>query len=247
VAYATNEQKLEAIGVEKVEKMLAEMNSWPAGFAPKAPMYLYGVPVDEVQEWLETKKLMAGKPSIFINHLKEAPLAPTLGSTLLYTDGGYRAHKKVGAWAWHAVLPNSKPKSRAHAEFNTTNNRMELMAVTDALETLEIGPPIHIVSDSQYVLKGLQFWTYGWAKYGWKTASGIPVKNQDLWERLIILRNLHKLTYEHVNGHSGHVENELVDKLCGSTMDKLLEAKAIGMAQQGQGLEVDGNDLWLAP
>ena len=89
---------------------------------------------------------------------------------------------------------------------------MELIRSIDALETLEIGPPITIVADrAKYVLKGMTPWTHNWAKFGWKTAAGDPVKNKDLWERLVTLRDLHQLTYEHVPGHSA-IQTVVLDR-----------------------------------
>jgi ribonuclease HI len=163
-------------------------------------------------------------PSFFISQPKQlVSNTPPPDATRLYTDGGYKAQNGVGAWAWRAALPSGKSMAKGRAQFETTNNRMELMAVIDALETLEIGPPITIVADSEYVLKGMTQWTHNWAKFGWKTAAGDPVKNKDLWERLVALRDLHQLTYQHVPGHSGHEENEYVDKVCSHLMKDLVQ------------------------
>jgi ribonuclease HI len=142
--------------------------------------------------------------------------------TFLYTDGGFQAKTGVGGYAWAAYRNNEKFEEYAGAVTSTTNNRMELTAVISALNRLEIGPPIILRADSQYVLKGMESWIDKWRGNGWVNYNKEPVKNRDLWEQLGELRDLHSLAYEHVKGHSGNEYNEYVDKLCTEVMAWLI-------------------------
>jgi ribonuclease HI len=140
--------------------------------------------------------------------------------TYVYTDGGCDMKRGgVGAWAYLIRLPSGGMVEQCEGMLATTNNRMELMAATKALEVLEIGPPVKIVTDSEYLIRGLTQWSRNWRRNGWKTYAGQPVMNKDLWEPLIALYELHKVTFEHVKGHTGHPENEHVDSLCTSKLN----------------------------
>ncbi|KRO77018.1 MAG: ribonuclease H, partial [Methylophilales bacterium BACL14 MAG-120910-bin43] len=97
-------------------------------------------------------------------------------------------------------------------EKNTTNNRMELMAVIMALESIEKEQKITIFTDSTYVQKGISEWIVNWKRNGWKSSNKQPVKNQDLWMRLDG-SNSSLITWEWVKGHSGHIENDRADYL----------------------------------
>ena len=119
-----------------------------------------------------------------------------------------------GCAAGGAVLmfgPHEKDLYGYEAE--TTNNRMELMAVIMALETLKEPCEIELHADSQYVLKGIKEWIHGWKARGWKTADKKPVKNEDLWRRLDAARQRHKIHWHWVKGHAGHEYNERADQL----------------------------------
>ncbi len=98
-------------------------------------------------------------------------------------------------------------------ERQTTNNRMELMAVITALEALRRPTCIEIVTDSQYVKRGVEEWMPRWKRNGWQTAARQPVKNRDLWERLDGALAAHTVRWRWVRGHQGHVENERADRL----------------------------------
>ena len=98
-------------------------------------------------------------------------------------------------------------------EAQTTNNRMELMAVIVGLESLKRPCRVEIFSDSRYVIDGMTKWMAGWQAKNWKNASKDPVKNQDLWQRLVVAAALHTITWHWVRGHSGHPENERCDQL----------------------------------
>jgi ribonuclease HI len=102
----------------------------------------------------------------------------------------------------------------------TTNNRMELMAAIRALEALTRSCKVRVVTDSQYLQKGISEWISQWQRRGWKTASGTPVKNMDLWQRLIQAEQRHQVTWEWIRGHSGHPENERADRLANQAIDE---------------------------
>jgi ribonuclease HI len=98
-------------------------------------------------------------------------------------------------------------------EPDTTNNRMELMAAIQGLESLKRASTVTLTTDSTYVKDGITKWIHGWKKKGWKTAAKKPVKNVDLWQRLDAATADHTVDWRWVKGHSGHAENERVDEL----------------------------------
>jgi ribonuclease HI len=118
---------------------------------------------------------------------------------------------------------NSHEKTLFGAEPLTTNNRMELMAAIQGLESLNRPCRVRLTTDSQYVQKGIQEWLANWKKRGWKTAARKPVKNVDLWQRLDQATARHEITWEWVRGHSGHPENERADALANQAIDELLK------------------------
>ena len=96
---------------------------------------------------------------------------------------------------------------------STTNNRMELMAAIQALESLKRPSTVQLYTDSRYLLDGITKWLPGWERNGWKTASRQPVKNADLWHRLVEAKQPHKVTWHWVKGHEGDPGNERADQL----------------------------------
>lgn len=142
----------------------------------------------------------------------------------LYTDGACSGNPGPGGWAFILKHPASgKEVEGVGAELETTNNRMELMAVIAGLEAVKRACRVEIYSDSQYVLKGLREWMDQWIKRGWRTASKQPVKNQDLWERLDALRKQHDLSFHWVRGHNEHPENERCDRMAVAAREALVE------------------------
>lgn len=129
----------------------------------------------------------------------------------IHTDGACRGNPGPGGWAWAAGTTSYASGAEAH----TTNQRMELLAVIDALRANPVGP-IEIVSDSSYVVKCFNDkWHVGWLRRGWKNSQGQPVANRDLWEELLALA-LHSdrmVSFSWVKGHSGDVMNDFVDAL----------------------------------
>lgn len=130
----------------------------------------------------------------------------------IYTDGACSGNPGPGGWGAILVY-GDKEKELSGAEAETTNNRMELMAVIGALEQLKAPCTIDLYSDSTYVLKGISEWLPGWKARGWKTADKKPVKNVEYWQRLESAANGHSIKWHWVKGHNGHVMNERADEL----------------------------------
>jgi ribonuclease HI len=130
----------------------------------------------------------------------------------IYTDGACSGNPGPGGWG--AILRwNGHEKEMSGGDPETTNNRMEMMAVVKALEALKGASKVHIHTDSKYVMDGVNEWMPGWKARGWKTAAKKPVKNQDLWQQIDDLISKHDVTFFWVKGHAGHPENERADAL----------------------------------
>ena len=138
----------------------------------------------------------------------------------IFTDGACSGNPGPGGWG--AILRiGQKERELSGGEAATTNNRMELMGAIAALEALKRPCAVAIHTDSKYVLDGASKWIHGWKKNGWKTADKKPVKNIELWQRLDAARAPHEIDWIWVKGHSGHVENERVDELARSEIEKM--------------------------
>ena len=130
----------------------------------------------------------------------------------VFTDGACLGNPGPGGWA--ALLRyKTQEKTISGGEPDTTNNRMELMAAISALEALRRPSRVALTTDSQYVKQGVELWMPRWQANGWRTADRKPVKNQDLWQRLNAASTGHEVRWHWTRGHSGHAENERVDKL----------------------------------
>jgi ribonuclease HI len=128
------------------------------------------------------------------------------------TDGACKGNPGRGGWG--ALLRfGATEKEMSGAENPSTNNRMELMAAIRALEALKKPCRIKLSTDSRYVMDGLTKWIHGWRKNGWKTADKKPVKNAELWQRLLDAAAPHRIEWIWVKGHAGHPDNERADKL----------------------------------
>ena len=138
----------------------------------------------------------------------------------IYTDGACKGNPGPGGWGV-LLRSGASTKELFGGEAQTTNNRMELLAVIQALEALK--RPCHVVlhADSQYVLKGINEWLAGWKAKGWKTASKQPVKNVDLWQRLdaLVAGGGHRIEWRWVKGHDGDPGNERADWLANQGVD----------------------------
>jgi ribonuclease HI len=160
----------------------------------------------------------------------------------IYTDGSSRGNPGPGGWGSVIIFDDyagvgSLPAGEAGKEKevrvkeiggreeHTTNNRMELTAVIKALEFPTsyslLHTPIHLHTDSEYVMKGITEWVFNWQKKGWKTANKKPVLNQDLWQELLRVSADKKIEWKYVAGHSGHNLNERCDEIATSFADGL--------------------------
>lgn len=144
----------------------------------------------------------------------------------LFTDGACSGNPGPGGWGF---LLRNKPTGEeirgSGAESATTNNRMELQSVIQGLIATPSGSVVHLVSDSQYVCKGILEWRNGWKERGWMRKEGRqlkPVKNVELWKELDELLSDRTVTVEHVLGHQGHFENEECDRLAVEAYQKYL-------------------------
>lgn len=150
------------------------------------------------------------------------PLEKTSGlcRVMIYTDGACFGNPGPGGYGAVLVF-GDKRKELSGGRRETTNNRMELMAVIEALATLTKPCEAEVVTDSKYVCDAIEKkWLAGWQKKGWKTATKTPVKNQDLWRLLIPLLEAHTVKFTWVRGHSGHAENEHCDVLAKAAAGK---------------------------
>lgn len=143
----------------------------------------------------------------------------------IYTDGAARGNPD-GPGGYGTVLEYVDSKGKLHTKEisqgykRTTNNRMELMAVIAGLEALNRPCEVELYSDSKYVVDAFnQHWIDGWMKKGWKRGKNEPVKNIDLWKRLLIAKEPHHVTFIWVKGHDGHPQNERCDTLATTAAD----------------------------
>ncbi len=132
----------------------------------------------------------------------------------IYTDGACKGNPGPGGWGVFLKSGDTE-KELFGGEANTTNNRMEMMAVIQALEALKRPCKINMYLDSKYVLQGITEWIHGWKARGWRTASKEPVKNVELWQRLdaLVTSGGHDINWRWVKGHAGDPGNERADAL----------------------------------
>ena len=139
----------------------------------------------------------------------------------IYTDGACRGNPGPGGWAATLSL-GEHFRELSGAEAATTNNRMELTAVIEALWALKRESRVRVFTDSEYVRRGITEWLKAWKARDWRTADKKPVKNRDLWERLDAVAARHDIEWRWVKGHSGVPGNERVDALANAAIDALL-------------------------
>lgn len=166
----------------------------------------------------------AKDPALHPDPVSDVP-GPTAGKPLVvYTDGGCIGNPGKGAWAF-IVVDGQEECEGTGGEPMTTNNKMELQAVIQALEKLKLegktGRSVTIHTDSQYVKNGINEWIHTWEKNGWKTAAKEPVKNKELWQALQVLQKALNPQWKWVKGHAGNPLNERCDRLVRRTMDSL--------------------------
>lgn len=144
-----------------------------------------------------------------------------MDKVVIYTDGACRGNPGPGGWG--AILASGDHEKELYgAETKTTNNRMELMAAIIALESLKRPCDVTVATDSVYLKKGMTEWLRNWKRRDWKTSDKKPVKNKDLWQRLEKAVERHRLRWQWIKGHSGHLENERADQLANRAVDEML-------------------------
>ncbi len=141
-------------------------------------------------------------------------------SVEIYTDGACRGNPGPGGWG-ALLIAGPHRKEIYGGETDTTNNRMELTAVIEALNALKGSRSVILHTDSKYVKDGIESWIENWKKRGWKTAAKKPVKNQDLWMALDDARSRHDIDWRWVKGHAGIEGNEEADRLANLGIDSL--------------------------
>jgi len=144
----------------------------------------------------------------------------------IFTDGACKGNPGPGGWG--ALLRMGEhEKEISGGEAGTTNNRMELTAAIRGLSALTEPCRVELHSDSKYVLDGITKWVEGWKKRGWVNASKKPVRNADLWHELIDVAARHEVTWHWVRGHSGHPENERVDRLASDEAERIARGEGL--------------------
>ena len=145
---------------------------------------------------------------------------PELPRVDIFTDGACRGNPGPGGWA--ALLrTGEKERELSGGETLTTNNRMELTAAIEALNALKKPCRVELYSDSQYLRDGITKWVQRWRGNGWRTADKKPVKNADLWQRLLEAASRHEVKWHWIKGHAGHELNERADGLANRGIDEL--------------------------
>ncbi|WVN42498.1 ribonuclease HI [beta proteobacterium MWH-UniP1] len=141
-------------------------------------------------------------------------------TVVIHTDGACKGNPGPGGWG--ALLEyGGVVKELFGGESDTTNNRMELTAVIEALRALKRDCDVRVVTDSQYVQKGVESWMDNWKRKNWKTSAGKPVANRDLWEALDRELQSHRVAWEWVKGHDGHSGNERADELANRGVESI--------------------------
>jgi ribonuclease HI len=150
---------------------------------------------------------------------------------VIHTDGSCLGNPGRGGWG--AILQyNGHEKEISGGEQNSTNNRMEMKAAIEALNSLKEPCEVELFTDSNYVKQGVTEWMRMWKNNGWRNAERKPVKNADLWQEMDIAIQRHKISWHWVKGHNGHEMNERVDKLARKAAEAMpVEAKTVTEAQ----------------
>ena len=138
----------------------------------------------------------------------------------IYTDGACRGNPGIGGWGVY-IEYGETTKELYGGDKLTTNNKMELTAAIKGLEALNTKCKVNLITDSKYVMDGINGWINGWKKNNWKNSQKKDVKNKDLWIQLDKLNSYHDVKWSWVKGHSGHFQNEKADQLANKGIDTL--------------------------
>ena len=164
--------------------------------------------LEETRMWIENGKL------------QHYPLDEKLKRVFIYADGACKGNPGIGGWGAHLNYMGNV-KEIFGGQHDTTNNRMELMAVIEALSCLKERVEAFLYLDSEYVIKGIKEWLPKWKSNGWKSSNNKPIKNVDLWLRLDEQLNKHSICIFKVKGHSGDPGNDLADALANKGVDSV--------------------------
>lgn len=145
----------------------------------------------------------------------------------IWADGACRGNPGPGGWGV-VLRAGKREKELLGAQFDTTNNRMELRAVIAGLAALRRPSRVHVYTDSQYVQKGISQWIHDWKRRGWRTAARSAVKNAELWRELDELARSHQVQWHWVKGHAGQPDNERAHALANRAIDELLKQRRAG-------------------
>jgi ribonuclease HI len=140
---------------------------------------------------------------------------------IIYTDGACLGNPGPGGWAALIIDKNELTDKKVGSEISTTNNRMELTAVIEALKIIPSESKLAVYTDSKYVINGIEIWIVNWKKSNWKGSNRKEIKNKDLWIQLDNLSQNLNINWNWVKGHSGDVNNEEVDQLARGEAEKL--------------------------
>ena len=149
-----------------------------------------------------------------------------MGDVVIYTDGACEPNPGPGGWGAYLQAGGHEKDLCGGEATSTTNNRMELMAPIMALEALTRRSSVQLFTDSVYVRSGITKWVLGWQRNGWLTSAKQPVKNVDLWQRLVAACAEHDIEWHWVKGHAGHVGNERADRLATQGLREAVAAAA---------------------
>ncbi len=170
------------------------------------------------------------------NSRYQAEDGSTIQPVKIYTDGSCLRDRTGG---WGVVIVNeAKKRELSGSEYRTTSNRMEMLAVIQALEDVDPFLPVRVTTDSKYVKRGMEDWLKQWKQSGWLTTEGEPVKNDDLWKRLDEISSERHITWKWVKGHSGHKHNERADALArgaSSLASKQKQSRAVELETSPSG------------
>ncbi len=150
-----------------------------------------------------------------------AEVSDEVKTATIFCDGACSGNPGPGGWGC-IVEANGERREYSGAARRTTNNQMELQALIEGLKQVPGGTKVKVVTDSEYVAKGVKEWMRGWIRNGWKTAARKPVKNQELWQEINRLMALRPLEMQWVKGHAGHAENERCDELAREAIAKMM-------------------------
>ena len=145
-----------------------------------------------------------------------------------YSDGGCKGNPGPGGWGCVVDDPTGVRRENKGGDPLTTNNKMELTGAIEALRLIPPGATVRLMTDSQYVIKGITEWLPGWKRKGWRSTTG-PVKNKELWETLDAEVQKRSVQWEWVRGHTGHPENERCDELANEAIAELKREPEVGL------------------